>query len=817
MMTDEDDLIAAMERRLSSALVIPGGWDRTFRTKLPVAWWENQPISWQIDAKRKPRPIGNGPTRTSIYHYLRGVFGFIAANPSKSGTFRSLEHNYVLADSEHETVTYYESYHPKICLPNKSVASAKEFLLESLAGQARAASERYRLNILGLTDSQRDLSSETVRAKDHKWFLLGDRGVGKTIFMNYVLTVHSPLLNKQRVIWTRLDLTKDAPPELGVAQWMRWKILKTLFQYYDQHSYGDAQAKYKTDSHEHRIWENKAAEEMVFDLSHTNADLFKWAQKLNNAMSPEVFQVEFAKLESKFRSEASADPENINDFGGVWFFDCIWNYVVVNKKCAFLLLFDGLDQLGLSVNDKQRFERLRAELQSFLTNEYYLPSACLITMREHSYREMMRNSTFRSGERIAVTLSVAARLIYERRVEFIRNRGEVENRENAAVAFAGETAVAFCNAYLKFCTWCLTNTLLENGQRYRPPTDDISEGFAILEQIYGNNRRKLFEALIKSVEFFLARLPEDFERWLEHAVEAGNYQHLPKDVTLEVGDPFTQMRPTYYLFVEALMLGDIGERFRKERYSYKVQYVDGKRSIVPRNFASTDSSLLFNVFHYPVDSNQETVLGSLISIRLLQFARSRPDGFEVDELIRWASEYLRYPEETTGQLVSEMLEGGILKYDANPYHYTFSIVVLGPQGEFLLDRLVRSLEYVSVGQQTSAVPARLLEGGLISIRPYRSLEFVSHNKVISVINFVRMLREIEKVEEKNFNQKAKGTGLSFSNFHGTDLHIAELIANGVRESIVRIIRRSARDIGQFERLKALLNDDRYWNLHVEAR
>jgi hypothetical protein len=557
---------------------------------------------------------------------------------------------------------------------------------------------------------------------------------------------------------------------------------------------------------------------MIFDLVHTNADLFRWAHRLNNAMPEDRFKAHFEKLETRFRSDAYDQPESIDDIDETWFFDCIWNYIVVDQKCSFLLLFDGMDQLGLSGNDRERFERLRNDVQSFLTNEYYLPSACLITMREHSYREMSRNRTFRSGAKIAVALPVSAKRIYERRVEFLKRKKAYEERYPITSRFTGETAASFCSAYLRFCTWCLTNTLLENGKGYRPPTDDITEGFAILESIYGNNRRKLFEALVKAVAFFLARLPEDFERWLGYAVEGDNYRALPNRVTLQASDPYAQMRRAYYLFVEALMLGDISESFRKERYLYRTEQSGGMNALVPLHFADTDSSLLFNVFHYPIEPSPTIRLGNLMAVRLLQFARASSDGFRVEELVRWAAEFLRYPESVVGQLVSEMLEGGILKYKSNVYQFTSDVITIGRQGEFLLDRLVPSLEYASIGQQTSAVPIELLEADIFPIRPYRSMEFVSHNKLISVINFTRMLREVENVEEMHFNMKAKGSDLSFSNFHGRDLRISGLIAAGVKESITHIVRRLfvERRAERLRQLDSLLREDKRWNLPVEA-
>ncbi len=811
-MTQNDPIIKKYEERLKSRLDIPQSDYRGCILKSPYSWWLEHSIPWQMNKERKPIPLTIKPTRSAISNLLRTAFGHIVANPSKSGTKNALESNYVFAEHNPLRVEYHKSFKSEILLPNTEKTSAKSFLLTNLADEAIRAADRYRATKLGTASPCHDISSEKVQSNEYKWFMFGDRGVGKTIFMNYMLTMHSRDLNKKRVIWTRIDLTKESPPGITIPQWVRWKICSTLFQYYDAQSYSQAIIKYKKSTHEYRMWRNKQNRKMIFDLSYNNVSLFKWAKQLDLALTIDTFKKQYRKFELKYRSDIHKEPDCIEEMYEAWFVDAIWNHVVVDQECSFIIFFDGLDQLGLSKNDKERFVNLRDQLTSFLTNEYYIPSSCLITMREHSFKEILRNQSFRSGTKMAEIMEVPAEEIFDQRVSHLKKSKHFSDRHPISKHFNEDQVADFCKAYLKFCTWCLTTTVIDKFGKFQKPTDDIAVGFKILEDLYGNNRRKLFGALIKSVIFFLNRLPDEFEQMLQFVIEGDNYRYYRNISGMSRNDPYSNIKKWYYLFIEALMLGDIYEPFRKERYVYTITSGRNGDKIEPVHFIDSESSLVFNAFHYPNHPTQAQIVGCLLPIRLLQYARTINSGFHINDFVDWICKHFRYKNETVVQIIDEMIEAGIFKYKPDEYPIVSNLLIMSDQGKFILQRLVASLEYISLAQQTCALPTVLVDAGLFPIRPYRSPQFVLFNKIISATNFVRVLREIEETEEEYFNEQAKDQGYSFRNFEGADFQIVNQLERGVEKGVKRIIGGFRRDDprGLLSRLENVLQEDKYW-------
>jgi hypothetical protein len=111
----------------------------------------------------------------------------------------------------------------------------------------------------------------------------------------------------------------------------------------------------------------------------------------------------------------------------------------------------------------------------------------------------------------------------------------------------------------------------------------------------------------------------------------------------------------------------------------------------------------------------------------------------------------------------------------------------------VLDRLYGALEYISLALQVAPVPDNLLNQGLFQVSPYTSMGFVIDNKIVSSINFVRLIADIEQREQSNFNvnqRQLKRRGhqaYDFNNYHGHTFEITGMLREQLKRSVGNLI------------------------------
>jgi len=94
-----------------------------------------------------------------------------------------------------------------------------------------------------LRDHIQDESHEREACLRDRFLLVGERGVGKTYFLNYFFTKYADVLNTNRIIWVRLDLVDvgkkmanqsgDVPAGFNIRSALVAQLAKILIRYYD--------------------------------------------------------------------------------------------------------------------------------------------------------------------------------------------------------------------------------------------------------------------------------------------------------------------------------------------------------------------------------------------------------------------------------------------------------------------------------------------------------------------------------------------------------------------------------------------------------
>jgi hypothetical protein len=339
-------------------------------------------------------------------------------------------------------------------------------------------------------------------------------------------------------------------------------------------------------------------------------------------------------------------------------------------------------------------------------------------------------------------------------------------------------------------------------------TDDISQGFRLLEYAFGDNVRLMFDALQATAEFFMAHLPTSFDRTLDsaaaraefEAIEESRITFTPK-LSLE-----KHYKRWYYLFIEALMLQKPRREFRQERYSYEFPGAEGEKRWVLHPEVSQE--YLYNVFAHPSGPSSKMRPCLLAAIRALQYARySGTNAIDRHELAVFLETRFGYQKEIVEVILNQMLEAGVLAHYVDEPEASRAHLELTGRGEFILDRLVNSLEYINLALQTAPLPRLLVRKDLFPVRPYSSESYVTDNKIVSTINFLRLLSDVEDCERDHFNRRVKEEhrerepNASFDAYGDGGLAVTGRMKDNVKAAMTRIIsdayrRKDARLIGQ---------------------
>jgi hypothetical protein len=263
------------------------------------------------------------PIREEMARLLARGLGHVEANPSKFGSTLALQSLYTFPDRHR--VSAAREWHGGVEIPNSDRDSAGLFVL----GLARAAQESRALceaSYLGNVAKERDLSTERRRLVSRsRWALVGQRGVGKTTFLNYALTSFNEDLHDERVIWVRLDYAKETPEGLSLGRWIEWKICRTLFLWYDEASCESEARRYGKHHPDWQHWVAKRKREMVFDLGPLNDSLYERALDADPAVSREDFNTEIRSIRHKITGEGRMDEVP------AWLFRAIWHYLAVDQ------------------------------------------------------------------------------------------------------------------------------------------------------------------------------------------------------------------------------------------------------------------------------------------------------------------------------------------------------------------------------------------------------------------------------------------------------------------------------------------------------
>ncbi len=155
--------------------------------------------------------------RTRADHIHRRL-GHLVVNPHNKYNTNAITESYVFKNDKGLNGDFV----------NYSPETTQKFI-EDLVESARQQYE--------LTHSQDEIDPTGRSLAMSRLFILhGERGTGKTFFLNYLLSRFSTYFDKNKTIWVRLNLVEGFGKENNLKHWLYAQATKIIFRYYDENS-----------------------------------------------------------------------------------------------------------------------------------------------------------------------------------------------------------------------------------------------------------------------------------------------------------------------------------------------------------------------------------------------------------------------------------------------------------------------------------------------------------------------------------------------------------------------------------------------------
>jgi len=295
-------------------------------------------FDYKADNKYYKRPTGE-----SRSDHVHRRLGHIPANPNNVLDTKALLESYVYLKP-----TGIPSYFVNEC------PESADKLIHELIETAKYA-RKYVLN-------------QTIDRSECKFtsILHGDRGSGKTFFVNHVFSKNSKKLDYEKVLWVRLDLFDEFASERYddnvISDWIYAQTTKIVFRYYDPNSNQYDQKNLPLDL-KHEV------------LDYINSSVFSDEEKLK-------LQQKLQKWINIFYSKREeALSELVPGFLGNFVFD-----LVLDKGYSFIVVLDGLDKLEATEYYSNRFTHMLSSLRSLIAK--FRGAAFLVVTRTNNLRQL---------------------------------------------------------------------------------------------------------------------------------------------------------------------------------------------------------------------------------------------------------------------------------------------------------------------------------------------------------------------------------------------------------------------------------------------
>lgn len=321
------------------------------------------PISFTGPARYEGDSLANARIQNRIHLSPTGFGAEVAkhlrhipVNPHNETVSELLRRSYVYSPQEPEA--------PAVQILNRDDESLLKFM--STVIDSAVAERLFSINPEPSNSTTDSLFHTCVHV------ISGERGVGKTFFLNYALTRCNEILDKQKIVWVRLNFVYKSGFEDDLERWMHAQAAKIILRYYDKKStYGGKKV--------------VSAADWLFDWIGKN-ERFDDSERKRLRASLRTMEQVFGRLgEDEAIRPSLCDKELCREL-----------YSLMRKDdWSFIFVLDGFDQLDISPDQVNHFELIRLNLERFISMRAKFGAAIVIVTRSNTFDDLKSYDPFK--------------------------------------------------------------------------------------------------------------------------------------------------------------------------------------------------------------------------------------------------------------------------------------------------------------------------------------------------------------------------------------------------------------------------------------
>ena len=585
------------------------------------------------------------PASISRNDHIHRRFGHLVVNPNDKYNTEALVESYAFPQNGEST---------------QDVANLKETSRKFLESVIEAA---HRARDLQYDHAHPDPVAQGL-SMQRLFTLHGEKGCGKTFFLNYLLSKFSHELDERKTVWVRLNLVNEFGADNQLDHWIYAQTAKILMRYYDPTSVSFDHNKMKAGSlrvYDHLIqWLStlvKQSNEYRLQLEgkiHEMRQVFQ-GKGLDAFVSPELVPMPVGREIFKYAQE---------------------------EGYAVAVVLDGLDRLEATHDAKAKFEKLLRQVRALTNTDSKLGMVFVVVCRDASLPFLTDLCSNPYGRRQRIErriVAVGLDEIIKKRINFIEK--EVEN---LALERGWDTA-----------DW---PSHIETFYVYLS-RHDAEKGFKqLLESVLGSNRRAQMQVVQLSYYDYLqhySRLQKQGERpyqLIEFLLKAG-HRYPPRPYKYECGQDGHWLRTLRR------------ELHFDSRFIPSVFTFPGLEKDEARQEANTYHGLAMGIRLLQIILAHESIIRQ---------ATTTVDRLTTGELSDICTRLFGYSKKAVLSLIEEygeyellFLSGVELPIPESPENYQ---IIPMPKATYLMEKFLYDVGYLNLAAMRAILPVELLRG-----------------------------------------------------------------------------------------------------------
>lgn len=637
-------------------------------------------------------------SRTRTDHIHRRL-GHIVVNPNNEYNTKAIVGSYVFQNSKginHSVINY-------------SYESTEAFINELIS----FARQQYELSY---SQEEIDPSGRSLAMK--RFFIIhGERGIGKTFYLNYLLSNFSQLFDENKIIWIRLNLVQNFGSDNNLKHWIYTQASKIIFRYYDEKS-----------SSYNRVQPKKPPiSEIAKKLSEFVNKLDVGDEKYKESLYEHIIGMKQVFCSNKREEVFSPDLVPI-----------VLGREVVNiaqsAGYTFIIVLDGLDRLEMTKEGRKKFEGIISQINSLAESNDLIgmtflvaTRTCTLEMLSGTVADPYKFSRFKAKELADISLSQ----ILAQRVEFIK-----KDIQSLATGLYKD----------RYPDWSLHDwpSHINDFLIFMNREEGDGNYIELTERIYGANKRAQMQIVQLNYHDFLSRI-----------------------------------RLHQYQLIESLVKS--GKRFPPKNCIYKKgpNKKINRANVSHHQFESRFFPSLFDFPYIPYEdaiTSPPVEEGILMGLRCLQLVRIHQkivlqnqdtSPLLAGELVELVNKLFGYPEDIILSTIYEYadfellrLTGRFFPIPSSPERYVITSL---PKMDYLIDKFLYDIAYLNL----CAMRLPLDESAFAGSCPFIAAAAFDNpekdvlttwiaRKIINTISIYRLIKKINlKQIEKFENNKIK--------------------------------------------------------------